>query len=81
MCNDAREYQVVLTEIDLSGVDSFGLIRGIHARRLPTPVLVLTSHANLVKVMGRSEAFGYLRKARDPGYGIAALRHAVQYHG
>lgn len=79
-CNDAREYQVVLTEMDLTGLDGFGLMRGIHATRPYTPVLVLSSKANLLAVMVGSGAFGYLHKPLNAGYCIAAIRHAVQYH-
>lgn len=80
VCNEAREYQVVLTEMELAGLGGLGLMRAIHARRPHTSVLFMTSQANLLPVIIRGNAFGYVRKPIDAGYCIAAIRQAAQYH-
>ena len=79
-CNDAREYQVVVTDMELTGLGSIGLMRAIHATRPHTIVLFMNSHANLLPVIVGSSAFDSVHKPIDADYCIAAIRQAVQYH-
>jgi DNA-binding NtrC family response regulator len=64
---DARSFDVVITDLQMPGVDGLEFIRQLSRRRLPTQVIMITAHATIpsaVEAM-RLGAFDYLEKPFD----------------
>jgi serine phosphatase RsbU (regulator of sigma subunit)/FixJ family two-component response regulator/anti-sigma regulatory factor (Ser/Thr protein kinase) len=74
------DYDVVVTDIKMPGVDGLALLARIRALRPDTPALVITGHGehDLAIQSLRGGAFDYVLKPIDREYFIASLQRAVQ---
>ena len=76
----ARDYDAIVTDIRMPGMDGLELLAEIRARRPDTPTLMITGHGENELVVGalRGGACDFIRKPIDRDYLIAALRRAME---
>src|SRR3989441_1074685 len=76
----ARDYDAVVTDIKMPGMDGLTLMAEIRARRPDTPTLMITGHGehDLVVQALRSGAYDFIPKPIDRDYFVASLRRAIQ---
>ncbi len=75
-CLEQQVFQLVITDLQMPGMDGLEFISQIRHRRLPTQVLMITGHATIssaVEAM-RQGAFDYLEKPFD----VAQLERLVE---
>ena len=79
----AVDYDAVITDIKMPGMDGVELLGRIRDLRPDTPVLVITGHGqqDLAIQSLRGGAFDYLHKPVDRDYVVASLQRAVQIRG
>lgn len=72
--------QVVLTDLQMQGMDGMALFHAIHARDATLPVIVLTAHGSIPDAVAATQQgiFGYLTKPYDPPALIDLLQRAVR---
>lgn len=77
------DYDAVITDIKMPGMDGVELLGRIREIRPDTPVLVITGHGqhDLAIQSLRGGAFDYLQKPVDREYVIASLQRAIQIRG
>ncbi|TMD70025.1 MAG: response regulator, partial [Chloroflexi bacterium] len=71
----ARDYNAIVTDIKMPGMDGFALLDEIRARRPDTPTLMITGHgerALAVKSLRRG-ACDFVQKPIDRDYFVALL--------
>ena len=76
----ARDYNAIVTDIKMPGMDGFALLDEIRARRPDTPTLMITGHgerALAVKALRRG-ACDFVQKPIDRDYFVALLCRAIQ---
>src|SRR5439155_7494517 len=75
----ARDYDAIVTDIKMPGMDGLGLLAEIRTRRPDTPTLMITAHGENDLVVGalRGGAGDFIQKPIDREYFIAALHRAV----
>jgi FixJ family two-component response regulator/anti-sigma regulatory factor (Ser/Thr protein kinase) len=75
----AADYDAVITDIKMPGMDGLGLLARIRELQPDTPTLIITGHGehDLAVQALRLGAFDYLSKPLDRDYLIAALERAV----
>src|SRR5467141_5278072 len=76
----ARDYNAIVTDIKMPGMDGFALLDQIRARRPDTPTLMITGHgerALAVKALRRG-ACDFVQKPIDREYFVASLCRAIQ---
>ena len=76
----AQDYNAIVTDIKMPGMDGFALLDEIRARRPDTPTLMITGHgerALAVKALRRG-ACDFVQKPIDRDYFVALLRRAIQ---
>ena len=76
----ARDYNAIVTDIKMPGMDGFALLNEIRARRPDTPTLMITGHgerALAVKALRRG-ACDFVQKPIDREYFVASLCRAIQ---
>jgi DNA-binding NtrC family response regulator len=64
---ERRPFDVVITDLQMPGIDGVEFIRQISRRRLPTQVIMITAHATIASAVEamRFGAFDYLEKPFD----------------
>ena len=74
------DYDAIITDIKMPGMDGLELLKRIREIRPDTPVLVITGHGqhDLAIQSLRGGAFDYLQKPVDREYVVASLQRAVQ---
>src|SRR4051812_30809832 len=75
-----RDYDAIVTDIKMPGMDGLELLAQIRTRRPDTPTLMITGHGetDLVVHALRGGACDFIRKPIDREYFIASLRRAIQ---
>ena len=74
-----REFDAILSDVQMPGLDGFSLIGQIKQIKPHTPVVLMTGSPNLLGRMVASGAFGFIRKPVDRKYCVIALQHAFMY--
>jgi len=75
-----RDYNAIVTDIKMPGMDGFALLDEIRARRPDTPTLMITGHGEYALAMAalRKGACDFVPKPIDRDYFVAALCRAIQ---
>lgn len=76
----AQDYDAIVTDIKMPGMNGLALLAEIRARRPDTPTLMITGHGEhaLAVEALRGGAYDFIQKPIDRDYFLAALRRAVQ---
>ena len=77
---DASDYDAIVTDIKMPGMDGLELLAEIRTRRPGTPTLMITGHGenDLVVRALRGGASDFIHKPIDREYFAASLRRAIQ---
>ena len=75
-----RDYDAIVTDIKMPGMDGLALMAEIRSRRPDTPTLMITGHdeTDLVVDALRGGAYDLIKKPIDREYFVASLRRAIQ---
>src|SRR5258705_116111 len=76
----ARDYDAIVTDIKMPGMDGLALLAEIRGRQPDTPTLMITGHGehDLVVHALRGGAFDFIQKPIDRDYFVASLVRATQ---
>src|SRR3989440_400998 len=74
-----QDYDAIVTDIKMPGMDGLALLAEIRTRRPDTPTLIITGHGEneLVVRALRGGACDFIHKPIDRGYFVAALYRAI----
>src|SRR5437870_2294589 len=74
-----QDYDAIVTDIKMPGMDGLALLAEIRTRRPDTPTLIITGHGEneLVVRALRGGACDFIQKPIDRGYFVAALYRAM----
>ena len=72
----ARDYDAIVSDIKMPGMDGFALLSEIRARRPDTPTLMITGHGEHALAIGalRGGAFDFIQKPVDVDHLLLLLR-------
>src|SRR5436309_1634893 len=75
-----QDYDAIVTDIKMPGMDGLALLAEIRTRRPDTPTLIITGHGEneLVVRALRGGACDFIQKPIDRGYFVAALYRAME---
>jgi len=75
-----KDYDAIVSDIKMPGMDGLGLLRKIQELRPDTPTLLITGHGdhNLAIQALRGGAYDFIQKPIDRDYFVAALYRAIQ---
>ena len=75
-----RDYDAIVTDIKMPGMDGFALLSEIRARRPDTPTLMITGHGEHALAIGalRGGAYDFIQKPIDRDYFVTSLRRAIE---
>jgi two-component system, sensor histidine kinase and response regulator len=78
----AQDYDAIVTDIKMPGMDGLALLAEIRTRRPDTPTLIITGHGEneLVVHALRGGACDFIQKPIDRDYFVAALYRAIRAH-
>jgi len=78
----AQDYDAIVTDIKMPGMDGLALLAEIRTRRPDTPTLIITGHGeNELAVRAlRAGASDFIQKPIDRDYFVAALYRAIRAH-
>src|SRR3989441_5783174 len=78
----ARDYDVIVTDIKMPGMDGLALLAEIRGRQPDTPVLMVTGHGEHALAIQalRGGAYDFIQKPIDRDHFVAALYRAIQAH-
>jgi two-component system sensor histidine kinase/response regulator len=76
----AVDYDAIITDIRMPGMDGLALLQKIKNLRPETPTLLITGHGehNLVVKALRGGAYDFIEKPIDRAYFVASLERAIQ---
>lgn len=77
--NRTRAFDAILSDVQMPGLDGFSLIAEIKRIRPHTPVILMTASPNLMPLIIKSGAFGFMRKPVNRRYCVTALQHAMMF--
>src|SRR5437879_11597471 len=77
-----RDYDAIVTDIKMPGMDGLTLLAEILARRPDTPTLMITGHGehDLAVQALRGGAYDFIRKPIDRDPFVGSLRRAMEAH-
>jgi two-component system, sensor histidine kinase and response regulator len=77
-----QDYDAIVTDIKMPGMDGLALLAEIRTRRPDTPTLIITGHGEneLVVRALRAGASDFIQKPIDRDYFVAALYRAIREH-
>jgi DNA-binding NtrC family response regulator len=77
-----RDYDAIVTDIRMPGMDGLELLDEIRTRKPDTPTLIITGHGDneLVVHALRGGARDFIQKPIDRDYFVAALYRAIREH-
>jgi DNA-binding NtrC family response regulator len=77
-----QDYDAIVTDIRMPGMDGLKLLEEIRTRRPDTPTLIITGHGDndLVVHALRGGARDFIQKPIDRDYFVAALYRAIREH-
>ncbi|GAC1375916.1 MAG: hypothetical protein NVS2B12_16020 [Ktedonobacteraceae bacterium] len=75
-----REYDAIVSDIKMPGMDGLELLAKIQEMRPEIPVMLITGHADQVLITQalRNGAYDFIQKPIDRVYFVAALHRAIQ---
>src|SRR2546429_9483800 len=78
----ARDYDAIVTDIRMPGMDGLTLLAEILARRPDTPTLMITGHGeyDLALRCLRAGAYDFIQKPIDRDHFVASLHRAIRAH-
>ena len=76
----SEDYDAIVTDIKMPGMDGLALLAEIRARRPDTPTLMITGHGEHALAIDalRGGAYDFIQKPIDRDYFVASLRRAIQ---
>jgi DNA-binding NtrC family response regulator len=76
----ARDYNAIVTDIKMPGMDGFTLLGEIRAHQPDTPILLITGHGEPALAIDalRGGAYDFVQKPIDRDYFVASLCRAIQ---
>jgi PAS domain S-box-containing protein len=76
----AVDYDAIVTDIKMPGMDGLGLMQAIHQMRPSTPTLLMTAHGehDLAVKSLESGAYAFLQKPLDREFLLAWLKRAIE---
>ena len=79
----AEDYDVIVTDIKMPGMDGLALLEEIQALRPDTPTILITGHGehDLAVQALRRGAYDYIQKPIDRDYFTASLARAIEKRG
>jgi signal transduction histidine kinase len=80
---EAIDYDAIVTDIKMPGMDGLALLLEIKARRPSTPTLLITGHGerDLAVQALRGGAYDFIQKPIDRDYFVASVERAIQLRG
>jgi DNA-binding NtrC family response regulator len=77
---EARDYDAIVSDIKMPGMDGLALLAAIKERRPSTPTLLITGHGedDLAHRARESGAFDYISKPIDRDYIVGSLGRAIR---
>jgi PAS domain S-box-containing protein len=80
---EATDYDAIVTDIKMPGMDGLALLLEIKERRPSTPTLLITGHGerDLAVRALRGGAYDFIQKPIDRNYFVASLERAIQLRG
>jgi len=77
-----RDYDAIVTDIKMPGMDGLELLAGIRARQPDTPTLMITGHGeyDLALRCLRGGAYDFIQKPIDRDQFVASLHRAIRAH-
>jgi DNA-binding NtrC family response regulator len=78
----AQDYDAIVTDIKMPGMDGLALLAEIRARRPDTPILMMTGHGDrqLAIQALRGGAYDFIQKPIERDHVVASLHRAIQAH-
>src|SRR5437867_3359746 len=78
----ARDYDAIVTDIKMPGMDGLALLAEIRARRPDTPTLMITGHGEHALAIQalRGGAYDFIQKPIDRDDVVASLHRAILAH-
>ena len=78
----SQNYDAIVTDIKMPGMDGLALLSEIRARRPDTPILIITGHGEhaLAVQALRGGANDFIQKPIDRDHFVASLRRAIRAH-
>src|SRR5881409_808238 len=78
----ARDYDAIVTDIKMPGMDGLALLAEIQRRQPDTPILIITGHGEYdlsVRAL-RAGAYAFVQKPIDRDRFVASLYRAIRAH-
>jgi DNA-binding NtrC family response regulator len=77
--NRAREFDAILSDVQMPGLNGLSLVTEIKRIRPHTPVVLMTAATDLMPLIVKCGAYGFMRKPVNRRYCVTALQHAIMY--
>ena len=75
----ARDYDAIITDIKMPGMDGVALLAEIRRRRPDTPILMITGHGHGLAIQAlRGGAHDFIQKPIDRDHIVVSLHRAIR---